>query len=156
MNHNEFIFVFVCLLCRETLTQHFLTTCDFLLRWFTFQKKILPHIYQQRRLQVSKKDFFSFLSFQRLIMSSYKHTGNATVLKIQKIIHFQSYRFIDVHKDQNRASIVTLLNAFMCSAIWWFIEGSLWFRFHSIGLWEAKGWLGVTKGSKLPSLSEFL
>lgn len=72
-----------CMLPRETLTRHVLTTCDFLLRRFTFQKKIQPHIYQQRRLQVSKKDFFS--PFQRLIMYSYKHTGNATVLKYTEL-----------------------------------------------------------------------
>lgn len=81
--------VCVCGFCRETLRQHFLTTCDFLLRRFSFQKKILPHIYQQRRLQVSKKDFFFlFPKINHVFLQTYRQCNS---LEIQKNIHYQSY-----------------------------------------------------------------
>lgn len=85
----------------ETVTQHFLTTCDFLLRLFTFQKKILPHIYEQRRLPVSKK-FFFFSKINHVFLQTYSQCNS---LKIQTSIQYQSH-LPTVHQNQNQVSTV--------------------------------------------------
>lgn len=106
---------------------------------------------------ISKEDYklvkivllFVF-SFQRLIMSSYKHTGNATVLKYKKVTyHYQSYRCTQGPAswfDCNTVKCLKVFDNFISKA-----------RSDSdstaLDYGEEKGWLGITKGSKLPSLS---
>lgn len=75
----------------------------FLLRWFSFQKKVSPHSYQLKRLQVSKKVFFP-LKINYIVLQTYRQCNN---LKIQK--SYASSHF-DEQEDQGCAWIPKLLN----------------------------------------------
>lgn len=89
--------------CTKTVI-HNLTTCDFLLRWFSFQKKVSPHSYQLKRLQVSKKVFFFPLKINYIVLQTYRQCNN---LKIQK--SYTSSQF-DEQEDQRWAWITKFLN----------------------------------------------
>lgn len=81
--------------CRKTHTQHLLTTCDFLFRRFTFQMKIRPHIYHQRRLQVSKNVFFLFFflcpKIKHVFLQTHEQCNNGKNTEKKKTKSNESY-----------------------------------------------------------------
>lgn len=102
--------------------KHLVTTCDFLLRWFSFQKKISPHSYRLKRLQVSKKFGFFSSKINYMVLQTKRQCNN---LKIQK--SYTSSHF-DEQEDQRWAWITKLLNmvsGFVKAACSDFLENNL-------------------------------